>query len=64
MAPKPVAKVRLIPAAPGKGSKGQGGKSGSGAKTESDAASASGTDAKTGKAPRGRDGGTGQRDLF
>ena len=64
LAPKPVAKLRLLPAAPERGSKGSGGSSGAGAKSQSEAASASGTGAKAGKAPKGRDGGTGQRDLF
>jgi topoisomerase-4 subunit A len=64
MAPKPVAKVRLIPAAPGKGSKGPGGKPAGAAKAGSEAASESGSDAKAGKAPKGRDGGPGQGDLF
>jgi topoisomerase-4 subunit A len=64
MAPKPVAKVRLIPAAPGKGSKGPGGKSAGVAKAGSEATPESGPDAKAGKASKGRDGGPGQGDLF
>lgn len=64
LAPKPVAKVRLIPAAPGKASKGQGGKSASGPKAGSATASAIGADVRTGKGSKGRDGGAGQGDLF
>lgn len=64
LAPKPVAKVRFTPAAPGKGSKGQGAKTPAAGKTGSGPTSASGADAKAGKAPKGREGGSGQRDLF
>ncbi len=53
LAPKPVAKVRLLPAAPGKGSKGPG---------TSGAANAGA--AKPAPAPKGRSGGPGQGDLF